>query len=128
MRTGWAGLGLVLGACGPQLVLRPVELDIVGVQADVVRLDVLVLDPDTHPPCALIGPLDLPGFDPVLQASWRREDERARQLGLDAVELEEVRLVVAGYDELETPIQVGCLDLAFAGLEQPEVEINLSGS
>lgn len=106
-------------------MLRALELEVVGLDAQASRLEVLVLDPATSPACAAIGPPQVAGLDPVERAVWRRDDGAPRELDLEAVELEAIRLVAVAYDPLETPIQVGCLDVRFEALERPELELEL---
>lgn len=120
-----SGLVLVLLACGEDIARRSIELELVGLLSSAEVVILKVLRADEAPPCEGLTPEAAAALGADQTATWIRSDGQPRSLQLPGLDESEVVIVAAVLDQNSLPIQVGCERFDFAGLERPEVEIEL---
>lgn len=122
-----AALGLLwAAACGGELALRPLEVEVVGLSSDAAALTVKLALPDRAPSCSGLDPAAAAAAPAEREATWTRDAAEPRTLTLEPVEAEAIRVIAVALDADAAPLQAGCLDVDFRAIERPEVEIILS--
>lgn len=120
----------VLVGCGPEPVLRPLELELDGLSGQAEVLTVKILDPEQAPGCGQIDASLALVLDAERTVTWRRSDGAPRELVLDGIGTRAIQIVAVATDAEGAPIQLGCAVYSFEALERPEqvLELELLGA
>jgi hypothetical protein len=107
-----AGLLLaILCACGGELRLRPLSLDVQGLSGRAERLVVLLFPVSAGQTCANVGLENV---------------KSQRKFDLPAIEERGVTVIAYSEDAQGMPIQFGCTQIDYADIESPEASLRLS--
>ena len=117
----------ILCACGGELRLRPLSLDVQGLSGRAERLVVLLFPVSTGQTCANIGLENVKSLVAPLSVTWTRSiDGDQRKFELPAIEERGVTVIAYSEDAQGMPIQFGCTQIDYADIESPEASLRLS--
>ena len=124
-RFGLFCAALTLAACGHDVVLRPLDLEIGGLSGRAQTLVVQIFPGSTSRTCEGLGLGNVKSLSAPYMASWSR-DAADRQLAIPDVEDARITIVAHSEDASGTPIQFACAEIEYEDLESPEFQIQLS--
>jgi hypothetical protein len=125
LRAPWAIVFGCVVACGPEVVLRPLELEIGGLSSRAEVLVVQLYPGSAGRTCDGVGLGSVKGLTAPYMSSWNRS-AADRKLVLPDVEEDRVTVIVYSEDATGAAIQFACTEIAYEDLESPEFQIQLS--
>src|SRR5262245_23052916 len=108
MRRAWLALAL-LCACGEDVRLRPLVLDVQGLSGRAERLVILLFPASTGQTCADVDLENVRSLDALFSAEWTRSTEgNERHFELPIIDERNVTIIAYSEDVQGMPIQFGC--------------------
>lgn len=122
----WPALA-VLFACGGDVRLRPLALDVQGLSGRAERLVLLIFPESSGQTCSGVDLATVPGLEAPLRAEWTRSiDGDQRKFELPPIEERSITVIAYSEDAQGMPIQFGCTQIDYADIESPEASLRLS--
>jgi hypothetical protein len=116
----------LLFACGEDLRLRPLVLDVQGLSSRAERLVVMLFPSSTGQTCVGLDLTNVETLAAPIVAEWNRAEGTERSFELPAVEERSVTIVAYSQDAQGMPIQFGCTEIDYVDIESPEASLRLS--
>lgn len=117
----------LLCACGGDVRLRPLALDVQGLSGRAERLVVLLFPASSGQTCAGVDLETVRSLEAPISVVWTRSvDGDMRKFELPAVEERSLTVIAYSEDAQGMPIQFGCAQIDYADIESPEASLRLS--
>ena len=116
-----------LVACGGDVRLRPLALDVQGLSGRAERLVLLIYPASSGQSCTGVDLSTVQSLVAPFSAVWTRSiDGDQRKFELPSIEERSITVIAYSEDAQGMPIQFGCTQIDYADIESPETSLRLS--